>query len=128
MSVKVSWYEPEQIILYVTSDPLTLEDLAHGAEEVRVLASGVPDMIDMIFDYRQVTDFPRGGLPILRDGNFKLPTLERVALVGNEPLIEMMFTTITQSTFRPDPTVHPDVPDAANFLRRMAAQDNGSHA
>jgi hypothetical protein len=49
--------------------------------------------------------------------------LERVALVGNEPLVEMMFVTITQGTYRPDPTIHATVEDAAEFLRRMARED-----
>jgi hypothetical protein len=124
MSARVSWYEPDHIILCVVADPVTLDDLEHFSEEVWALAAGVPDMIDLIFDYRNVTEFPRGGLPIMREGSFKLPILERVALVGNEPLLEMMFSTLTQSTYRPDPTVHSTVQDAAGFLRRKAAEDS----
>lgn len=123
MAVRITWYEPEQIILYRLMDPLTLEDLEKGAEEVWALAAGVPSLVDMILDYRDVTEFPRGMLPLMRDGSFTLPLLERVALVGNEPLVEMMFATITQSTYRPDPTVHATVEEAADFLRRMARED-----
>ncbi|PJF36295.1 MAG: hypothetical protein CUN49_06235 [Candidatus Thermofonsia Clade 1 bacterium] len=124
MPVRVTWYEPDQIILYKLSDPLTLSDLEAGAVEVWALAAGVSGIVDMIFDYRAVTEFPRGMLPLMRDGSFTLPTLERVALVGNEPLVEMMFATITQSTYRPDPTVHTSVEEAADFLRRMAREDS----
>ena len=123
MAVRITWYEPEQIILYCLMDPLTLEDLEQGAEEVWALAAGVPSLVDMILDYRAVTEFPRGMLPLMRDGSFTLPMLERVALVGNEPLVEMMFATITQSTYRPDPTVHATVEEAAEFSRRMARED-----
>lgn len=123
MTVRITWYEPNQIILYYLADPLTLEDLERGAEEVWALAAGVPGLVDMIFDYRAVTEFPRGSLRLMREGSFTLPLLERVALVGNEPLVEMMFTTITQSTYRPDPTVHSSVEEAAEFLRRMARED-----
>jgi len=123
MAVRVTWYEPERIILYCLMDPLTLEDLERGAEEVWALAAGVPSLVDVILDYRAVTEFPRGMLPLMRDGSFALPTLERVALVGNEPLVEMMFVTITQGTYRPDPTIHATVEDAAEFLRRMARED-----
>lgn len=123
MTVRITWYEPNQIILYHLADPLTLEDLERGAEEVWALAAGVPSLVDMIFDYRAVTEFPRGSLRLMREGSFTLPLLERVALVGNEPLVEMMFTTITQSTYRPDPTVHASVEEAAEFLRRMARED-----
>lgn len=123
MPVRVVWYEPNQIILYRLADPLTLQDLETGAEEVWALAAGVPSLVDMIFDYRAVTEFPRGALKLMREGSFALPLLERVALVGNEPLVEMMLTTITQSTYRPDPTVHAGVEEAAEFLRRMARED-----
>ncbi|MFN7209608.1 MAG: hypothetical protein ACK4P1_04340 [Aggregatilineales bacterium] len=123
MPVRVMWYEPNQIILYRLADPLTLQDLETGAEEVWALAAGVSSLVDMIFDYRAVTEFPRGALKLMREGSFALPLLERVALVGNEPLVEMMLTTITQSTYRPDPTVHASVEEAAEFLRRMARED-----
>lgn len=124
MPVRITWYEPDQIILYDLADPLSLEDLEAGAEEVWALAAGVPSLVDMILDYHAVTEFPRGMLPLMRDGSFTLPTLERVALVGSEPLVEMMFTTIMQSTYRPDPTVHDSVEEAADFLRRMAREDS----
>lgn len=124
MPARVTWYEPEHIILCVAVDPLTLDDLEYFSTEVWALAAGVPGMVDLIFDYGGVTEFPRGGLPIIREGGFKLPTLERVALVGNEPLMEMTFTTLTHSTYRPDPTVHATVQDAASYLRRMASEDN----
>ncbi|MCE7947616.1 MAG: hypothetical protein DYG88_09330 [Chloroflexi bacterium CFX4] len=123
MPVRITWYEPNHIILYNLTDPLSLQDLEAGAEEVWALAAGVPSLVDMILDYRGVTEFPRGTLPLMRDGSFRLPTLERVALVGSEPLVEMMFATIMQSTYRPDPTVHHSVEDAADFLRRMARED-----
>jgi hypothetical protein len=123
MPARVIWYEPGHIILYIVSDPLTLDDLEQGAEEIWALAAGVSEVVDMIFDYRAVTEFPRGVLPVVREGSFKLPTLERVALVGNEPLVEMMFATITRSTYRPDPTIHPNVAEAAMFLRRIAGED-----
>ncbi|GAB4546220.1 MAG: hypothetical protein OHK0023_05510 [Anaerolineae bacterium] len=124
MPVKVSWYDPDHIILYALQSPLSLDDLEEGAEEVWALAAGVPDLVDMVFDYREVDEFPRGMLPLIREGSFTLPTLERVALVGNQPLFEMMLTTITQSTYRPDPTVHASVGDAADYLRRMAQEDS----
>jgi len=123
MSVRVMWYEPDAIILYTLSDPVTLEELEQGAEEVWALAAGVAGLVDMIFDYRDVTSFPRGLMPAIREGSVALPTLERVALVGNEPLFEMMFATITQSTYRPNPTIHPNVAEAAIYLRRMAKED-----
>jgi len=123
MPVQALWYENCRIILYTVSDPLTLEDLEAGAKKVWALAGECREPIDMIFDYRNATSFPRGGLPIVRDRHFSLPTLDRVALVGSEPLIEMMFATLTRATYRPDPTIHPDVDQAAEFLQRMAEED-----
>jgi len=124
MPVQVSWYEPEHIILYTASDPLTIEDMEAASEHVWSLASGIPDLVDLIFDYRAATEFPRKMVSVMREGSFRLPTLERVALVGSEPLIEMMFSTLTQNTFRPDPTIHTTVEDAAAYLRKMAQEDN----
>jgi hypothetical protein len=117
------WYDERSIILFSVSDPLTLEELEEGAEEVWALAGEIRDPVDMIFDYRTVTVFPRGVLPVVREGHFSLPTLDRVALVGDEPMIEMMITTLTRATFRPDPTLHPDVKTAAEYLRQKAAED-----
>ncbi len=126
MPVRISWYEPEHIILYTATDPLTIEDLEAASAQVWALAAGIPDLVDLIFDYRNATEFPRKMVSIMREGSFRLPTLERVALVGNQPLVEMMFSTITQNTFRPDPTIHASVEDAAVFLRKMAQEDNRS--
>ncbi len=123
MPVQVSWYDLNSIILYTVSDPLTLDELENAAEEVWALTATVRDPVDMILDYRAATAFPRGGLPIVREGHFALPMLDRVALVGNEPLVEMMIVTLTRATFRPDPTIHADVEEAAAALRRMAAED-----
>jgi hypothetical protein len=124
MPVDVRWYEEKHIILYALSDPLTLEDLEAGAEQVWALAANIPDLVDMIFDYRGLTEFPRGAMPAVREGSFKLPTLERVALVGAEPMVEMMMTTLTRNTYRPDPTIHPTVEEAADYLRRAAQEDS----
>ncbi len=124
MPARVSWYD-QNILLYTVNDPLTLGDLEEAAEEVWALAADIREAVDMIFDYRGVTAFPRGGLPAVREGQFALPTLGRVALVGSEPLVEMMFLTLTRSTFRPDPTIHADLDEAAATLRRLAAQDAG---
>jgi hypothetical protein len=123
MPVRVSWYEPEHIILYVVSDPVTIEDLEQGAERVWALAAGIPDLVDMIFDYRAVTEFPRGVLPVVRDGSFGLPTLDRVALVGSEPLVEMMVATIARNTYRPDPSIHASIEEAAEYLRHAAQEE-----
>jgi hypothetical protein len=123
MPASVSWYELGSIIECTVSDPLTLEELECAAEEIWALAAACRQPVDMIFDYRNVETFPRGGLPVVRDGHFTLPMLDRVALVGNEPLVEMMITTITRATFRPDPTIHTDVEEAAQHLRLLAAQD-----
>jgi hypothetical protein len=124
MPARASWLDGDHtIILYVASDPLTLDDLKEGGEAVWTLAGEAREPVDMIFDYRKVTTFPRGGLPVVREGNFSLPTLDRVALVGDEPLVEMMFSTLTRATYRPDPTIHTNVEEAAAFLRRMAAED-----
>jgi hypothetical protein len=123
MPVKVSWYEPEHIILYVVSDPVTIEDLEQGSERVWALAAGIPDLVDMIFDYRAVTEFPRGVLPVFRDGSLGLPTLDRVALVGSEPLVEMMVATIARNTYRPDPSIHASIEEAADYLRRAAQEE-----
>jgi hypothetical protein len=38
-------------------------------------------------------------------------------------MVEMMITTLTRATFRPDPTIHPDVKSAAQYLREKAAED-----
>ncbi len=122
MPARVSWYD-RQILLYTVKDPLTLSDLEEAAEEVWALAADIREAVDMIFDYRGATSFPRGGLPIVRDGQFALPTLDRIALVGSEPLVEMMFITLTRSTFRPDPTIHADVEEAAAMLRQLASED-----
>jgi hypothetical protein len=124
MPARVSWYEPQSIILFVLDEPVTLDELEDAAEQVWALAGEVREPVDMIFDYHSVDNFPRGVLPIVREGHFTLPTLERVALVGSEPLVEMMMTTLTRATFRPDPTIHSDVDDAARALRRMAGEDN----
>lgn len=123
MPARVVWYKKGHIILYELLDPLSLQDLEDASEEVWALATEVREPVDMIFDYRQVTNFPRGILPKLRDGHFTLPTLERVALVGTEPLIEMMMTTLTRDTYRPDPTIHATVEEAAETLRQMAEDD-----
>jgi hypothetical protein len=123
MSARVVWYKKGHIILYELSDPLSLQELEVASEEVWALATEVREPVDMIFDYRQVTNFPRGVLPLLRDGHFTLPTLERVALVGWEPLVEMMMTTLTRATYRPDPTIHSTVEEAAETLRQIAEDD-----
>lgn len=122
MPAQVRWHEKGSIILFQVSDPLALEDIESGAEEAWALAAEVREPVDMIFDYRQMSNFPRGVLPVIQNGHFMLPTLDRVALVGTEPLIEMMFTTLTRATFRPDPTVHVDIDEAAEFLHRMAEE------
>ncbi|HRE46438.1 MAG TPA: STAS/SEC14 domain-containing protein [Aggregatilineales bacterium] len=124
MPAKVMWYDPDKIILYVVSAPVTVDDLEEASEEIWALAGGIPDLIDIIFDYSQTTgELPRGGMRIVKEGSFKLPNLERVALVGDDSMIEMMFATIAQETYRPDPTIHPTIDDAAAHLRRLAEQD-----
>ncbi len=123
MPARALWYDEGSIILFSLSDPVTLGELEAGAEEVWALAGEIHDPVDMIFDYRSVTAFPRGVLPVVREGHFTLPTLDRVALVGSEPMVEMMITTLTRATFRPDPTIHPDVKTAAQYLRQNAAED-----
>jgi hypothetical protein len=123
MPVRVNWYEHGQIILYTAASPLTREDLEQGAEEVWALAGGVVGLVDMIFDYRTVTHFPNGVQNVVQEGQFALPTLDRIALIGNQPIVEMMMTTLTRATYRPDPTMHPSIEDAASFLKRMARED-----
>ena len=123
MSARVAWYQEGSIILFEVSDPLLLEEIKGASEEVWALAKEVREPVDMIFDYRHVTHFPRGILPVVRDGHFTLPTLERVALVGYEALIEMMFVTLTRATYRPDPTIHATVEEAAETLRQIAEDD-----
>jgi hypothetical protein len=123
MPARVAWHKKGSIILFEVSDPLTVDDIETGAEEVWALAAEVREPVDMIFDYRNVSTFPRGVLPIVHEGHFMLPTLDRVALVGCEPLVEMMITTLTRATFRPDPTIHSDVDDAAGALTKLA-EDN----
>src|SRR5258707_10991258 len=113
MGARVAWHKKGSIILFAVSDPLTLDDLEYGAVEVWALAAEVRAPVDMIFDYRKVSTFPRGVLPVVREGHFKLPTLDRVALVGAEPMVEMIITTLTRATFRPDPTIHENVEEAA---------------
>ncbi len=128
MPARALWYDEGSIILFSVSDPLTLEELEAGAEEVWALAGEVHDPVDMIFDYRAVTEVPRGILPVVREGHFMLPTLDRVALVGNEPMVEMMMSTLTRATYRPDPTIHADVKSAGEFLRQKAAEDANRQA
>jgi hypothetical protein len=123
MPTRVTWHKKGRIILFEVSDPLTAEDIETGAEEVWALAAEVREPVDMIFDYRKVSDFPRGVLPIVHQGHFMLPTLDRVALVGGEPLVEMMIMTLTRATYRPDPTIHTDVQEAAQALMKLA-EDN----
>ncbi|CAG0960607.1 hypothetical protein ARNL5_00878 [Anaerolineae bacterium] len=123
MPAKVNWYETDRILLYVVSAPLTLIELENAAEEAWALAAGIPDMIDIIFDYTGLPEMPRGGMKLVREGSFALPNIERVALVGEDPLIEMMFATMAQETYRPDPSVHKEVGEAASYLRRMAQED-----
>jgi hypothetical protein len=123
MPARVSWYEPGSIILYTVSDPLTLDDLEQAEEGAWALAGGTNDLLDLIFDYRHLKEFPRGSLPVVKNGHFAMPTLDRVALVGSEPLIEMMMTELTRATFRPDPTLHDTVELAAAYLKRMAQED-----
>ena len=123
MPAKVSWFTPGAIILYEISDPLTIDELERAAEEIWALAAAMHEPLDMIFDYRKVADFPRGVLPIVREGHFMLPTLDHVALVGSQPLVEMMISTLTRATFRPDPTLHPDVEEAAAALQQIANDD-----
>jgi hypothetical protein len=123
MSAHVSWLEYHRIVLFKIEEPLTLGELELAAEEMWALAGQVREPLDMIFDYRDVRNFPRGGMPVVRDGHFSLPMLDRVALVGSEPLVVMMMVTLTRNSFRPDPTLHRDVEEAAQFLRRMAHED-----
>ena len=123
MPARVVWYDPDRIILYTVISPVTLDELEHAAEEVWALAAGVPDMVDIIFDYACVKEIPRGGFRLMKDGSFKLPNMDRVALVGSDSLIEMMFATIAPETYRADPSVHTNVDDAAKYLRRMAQED-----
>jgi len=123
MPARVTWYKPKTIILYEISDPLTIDELERAAEEIWALAADMQEPLDMIFDYRKVKDFPRGVLPIVREGHFMLPTLDHVALVGGQPLVEMMIATLTRATYRPDPTLHPDVEEAAATLEHMAEDD-----
>src|SRR5476651_2286691 len=98
MPAHVSWYRPNTIILYEISDPLTIDELERAAEEIWALGAAMDEPLDMIFDYHKVADFPRGVLPIVREGHFMLPTLDHVALVGSQPLVEMMITTLTRAT------------------------------
>ncbi len=123
MPARVSWHKKGSILLFEVSDPLTLGELETAGEEVWALAAEVREPVDMIIDYRKAAEFPRGVLPVVRDGHFSLPTLGRVALVGREPMVEMLFATLTRKTYRPDPTVHSDVEDAAETLEQMAADD-----
>jgi hypothetical protein len=123
MPVRVLWYEPGLIMMFIVSDPLSLDDLERGAEELWALAAGVPNLIDLIFDYRKATNFPRGFHKIVKEGHFRLPMLDRIALVGSEPLIEMAMQTLTSDTYRPNPSIHPNVAHAAMYLRRMAEED-----
>lgn len=127
MPVRAIWHELGEILLYTIGDPLTLEELQQGAEEIWALAAELSNPVDMIIDYRQVTSFPRGMLPVIKDDHFALPTLDRIALVGSDPLLEMMITTLTRDTYRPHPTIHPDVETAADFLRRLAQEDHNRH-
>jgi hypothetical protein len=117
MPVRVTWYDKGKIILFSIRGTLTVDEIEEGAEEVWALAHEVPDSLHLIFDYRELGNFPRGILPAVREGHFKLPKLERVALVGHEELIEMMMTDITRATYRPDPTIHDDLEAAAERLR-----------
>jgi hypothetical protein len=118
MPARVSWYDQGKIILFSIRGTVTVDEIDQGAEEVWALAAEVREPVDLIFDYREMTNFPRGIMPSVREGHFKLPTLQRVALVGHEPLIEMMMTTITRTTFRPDPTIHDELESAAERLRQ----------
>jgi len=124
MPARVTWLEPGSIILYIISDPLSIEEIEQAEEEVWALAAGNIDLIDLILDFRELHHFPRGTLPAVKDGHFALPTLGRIALVGDEPLFEMMMTELARATFRPDPTLHRSVPDAATVLKRMADEDS----
>ena len=63
MPARVSWHKKGSIILFEASDPLTIDDIGTGAEEVWALAAEVREPVDMIFDYRNVSNFPRGVLP-----------------------------------------------------------------
>lgn len=123
MPVRVQWHKKGSIILFEVSDPLTIEDIETGAEEVWALAAEIREPVDMIFDYRNVDTFPRGVLPVMNNGHFMLPTLDRVALVGCESLVEMMMTTLTRKTYRPDPTIHETVEQAAALLTKLAAEN-----
>lgn len=120
MPARVTWYDIGNTILYVVREPLTLEELQEASQAVWALAEGITEFVDLIFDYRGMTDFPRGTLPVVRDGHFALPLLDRIALVGDEPLVEMMMATLSEATFRPLPTQHDTVEAAADYLRKMA--------
>lgn len=123
MPARVGWHDTGHIILYTVTDPLFIEDIEHAEVELWALTAGITELVDMIFDYREVSEFPRGFLQVARQGSFAIPMLDRVALVGNEPLIEMMVTTMTHSTYRPNPTIHQTVAEAAEHLRRLAQED-----
>jgi hypothetical protein len=124
MPAHARWHKVGRIILYEISDPVTLDDLESGAEQIWALAAEVREPVDMILDYSKAKAFPRGVMPVVRDGHFTLPMLDRVALVGSEPMIEMMMVTITRATFRPDPTVHATIEEAADMLIRIAEDDD----
>jgi hypothetical protein len=123
MPARVTWYDVGNIILYAVQDPLSLDELQEASQAVWALAEGIHEFVDLIFDYRTITDFPRGTLPVVRDGYFALPMLDRIALVGDAPLVEMMMATLSEATFRPLPTQHHTVEEAASYLRKMAQDE-----
>jgi hypothetical protein len=122
MSARVSWYVKDKILLCVLAEPVSMDELDDVAQEVWALAAGAADMLDIIFDYTGVKSLPPKAMVPLNEGPFKIPVLDRVALVGEDHLIAMAFATLTHDTFRPSPTAHPNVKEAADYLSKTAQE------
>jgi hypothetical protein len=79
--------------------------------------------IDDVVKNKRLVD----SLPIRAPMDGAIAQFDRVlgqVVRADEPLFEMMMTELARATFRPDPTLHRSVPDAATVLKRMADEDS----
>lgn len=123
MSVNVHWYETNRILVYRISGAPDIDDIESGLNKVYEMIDSKDMIVDVIFDYRTLSDFPHGTLKMVQSSALKFPTLNRIALVGHNNMIEMIMIDLANRTQRQKPTIHDTVDEAAARLRELYDAD-----
>lgn len=124
MAVNVMWYQVGRSVIYEIEDAPTLDEIKHGLTQLHALIAGHDALIDVIFDYRTLADnLPTGTLGMIQQTALMFPTLNRIALVGDNKMVEMIMREIAQISHRSAPTTHLTVEAAAKRLGELAAND-----